>query len=91
MAPSTSVAADTAPAPKEMPDPGLHAFDINFIMEQLDRFFENPFDGNVDELPIPSEIRSQASKIVEDLRSDSIDIKYINSQLEDLKKQLESA
>jgi hypothetical protein len=60
VAPSTSVAADPIPAPKDIPDPGLHAFDINFIMEQLDRFFENPFDGNVEELPIPSEIRTQA-------------------------------
>lgn len=33
VAPSTSVAADPVPTPKEIPDPSLHAFDINFIME----------------------------------------------------------
>jgi hypothetical protein len=74
VAPSTSDAAS-----KEKSDPGLHAYDINFIMEKLDCFFENPFDGNVEDLLISLEIKTQASKIVEDLCSDSIDISFINN------------
>jgi hypothetical protein len=91
VAPSTSTAAGPAPTLKEIPDPGLHAFDINFIMEQFDHFITNPFNGNVEDLPIPSDIKTQASKIIQDQCSDSIDISYINKQLKELKKQLADA
>jgi hypothetical protein len=33
-----------------------HYYDHMFIMEQLDKFVDNPFDGEVASLPIPAEV-----------------------------------
>jgi hypothetical protein len=91
VAPTTSAATDTGPPSKDIPDPGLHAFNTNFIVEKLDRFIENPFDGQVDDLPIPSDFNAQSSNIIQELCSDSINISYINSQLESFSKELKDA
>jgi hypothetical protein len=72
-----------AAVPKEIVPPKE-----NTLMSLHDEPVANPFDGNEEDLPIPTNNNTQVSKIIQDLCSDSIDISYINNQLKELKKQL---
>ena len=65
-----------------------HYFNQVFIMEQLDRFVEDLFDGEVASLPIPSEVISQASALVQDMRNDSVEINDLTAQLKELDNQM---
>ena len=55
-----------------------------FIMEQLDKFVNDPFDGQVASLPIPPKVISQASDVVRDMREDSVEINTLTAELNDL-------
>ena len=61
-----------------------------FIMEQLDKFVENPFDGEVASLPIPPEVVSRASDVVRDMKEDSIEINNLTAELNDLDSQMKA-
>ena len=63
--PSEQVPLQTAPTAKS---DAAHYYDHMFIMEQLDKFVDNPFDGEVASLPIPPEVISQAIAVVQDMR-----------------------
>ena len=69
--PSEQVPVQTAPIAKS---DAPHYYNHVFIMEQLDRFVENLFDGEVASLPIPSAVIAQASDLVNDMRNDSVEI-----------------
>jgi hypothetical protein len=55
-----------------------------FIMEQLDRFVENLFDGEVASLPIPPKVITQATDLVNDMRNDPVEINDLTAQLKEL-------
>ena len=57
-------------------------------MEQLDRFVENLFDGEVASLPIPSEVITQAPNLVPDIRNDSVETNDLTAQLKDLDNRM---
>ena len=57
-------------------------------MEQLDRFVEDLFDGEVASLPIPSKVITQASDLVQDMRNDSVEINDLIGQLKELDNQM---
>ena len=63
-------------------DAAPHNYDHIFIMEKLDRFVENPFDGEVTDLPIPSEVIEQASILVNDLREAVVEINALTAELD---------
>ena len=65
-----------------------HYFNQVFIMERLDRFVENLFDGEVASLPIPSEVISQASNLIQDMRNDSVEINDLIGQLKELDNRM---
>jgi hypothetical protein len=68
------------PAPTDAP----HYYNHVFIMEQLDKFVENPFDGEVASLSIPPEVISQATTVVQEMREDSVEINTLTIELNDL-------
>lgn len=43
-------------------------YDHIFVMEQLHKFVEDPFDGKVYDLPIPKDVIGSASKIINDFK-----------------------
>lgn len=43
-------------------------------MEQLDKFIEVPFDGNVHDLPIPKDVIEPANKHIDDIKNDNSDM-----------------
>lgn len=45
-----------------------HYYDHTFIIEQLNKFVDNPFDGEVASLPISVEVIAQAGSFVNDRR-----------------------
>jgi hypothetical protein len=55
-----------------------------FIMEQFDKFVDNPFDGEVASLPIPAEVITQATSVVQELREDAVEINSLSAELMDL-------
>lgn len=62
-----TVAAATIAEDNDAP----HNYDHIFIIEKLDEFVENPFDGNFSDLPIPQEVIVQASKLVDEIKEAS--------------------
>ena len=64
MPPSEQVPVQPAPtAQSGVP----HYYNHVFIMELLGKFVDNPFDGEVDSLPIPPEVISQATFVVQEM------------------------
>ena len=61
MPPSEQVPVQTAPIAKS---DAPHYYAHMFIMEQLDKFVDNPFDGEVASLPIPPKVISKAIAVV---------------------------
>jgi hypothetical protein len=59
-------------------------------MEQLDRFVENLFDGEVASLPIPPEVITQSSDLVSDMRNDSVEINDLTAQLQELDNRMQN-
>lgn len=51
-----------------------HNYDHIFIIEKLDHFVEDPFDGDVATLPIPPEVINQASMLVNELRDAAVKV-----------------
>jgi hypothetical protein len=73
--PSEQVPVQTAPIAKS---DAPHYHDHVFIMEQLDKFMDNPFDGDVASLPIPAEVITQATSIVQEMREDAVEINSLS-------------
>jgi hypothetical protein len=67
-----------------------HYFNHVFIMEQLDKFVENLFDGEVASLPIPPAVIDQASNLVRDMRGDSVEINSLTAELRDLDTRMKA-
>ena len=80
--------APTAPSGKSL---APHYYDHVFIMEQLDKFVDNPFDGEVASLPIPAEVIDQASKVVQELREDAVKINSLSAELLEINDQMKNA
>ena len=48
-------------------------------MEQLDKFVENLFGGEVASLPIPTEVITQASALVQEMREYFVEINNLTT------------
>ena len=59
-------------------------------MEQLDRFVEDLFDGEVASLPIPSEVIAQATDPVRDMRDVFVEINDLTAQLKELDNRMKA-
>ena len=68
-----------------------HYYDHMFITEQLDKFVDNPFDGEVASLPIPPKVISKAIAVVQDMREDSVEINMLTAELNDLDGRMKTA
>mgnify|MGYP000914700932 CR=1 FL=1 len=91
MPPSEQVQVQTAPvAQTDDHSDAPHYFNQVFIMEQLDRFVENLFDGEVASLPIPSDVVTQASDLVREMREDSVEINSLTTQLNELDNRMKA-
>ena len=84
--PTEQNVAQTAPSTAQIENDSaaLLSFDHQFIMEQLDRFVEDLFDGEVASLPISSEVISQVSALIQDMRNDSVEINDLIAQLNEI-------
>ena len=60
-------------------------------MEQLDWFVEDPFDGNVADFPIPSEVINHASTLVDELRDMAVEINDLTADRNEIDAQMKSA
>ena len=91
--PSTeqNVAQDAPAAQPQDDSDARHHFNQVFIMEQLDRFVENLFSGEVTSLPIPPEVISQAVDLINDMRNDSVEISDLTAQLKELDNLMKDA
>ena len=78
----------TAPSGKSV---APHYYDHVFIMEQLDKFVDNPFDGEVASLPIPAEVIAQASTVVQELREDAVEINSLSAELLEINDRMKTA
>lgn len=86
--PSEQVPVQTAPvAESDAP----HYYNHIFIMEQLDKFVDNPFDGEVASLPIPAEVVVQATSLVHEMREDVVEINTLSAELIDLDGRMKTA
>ena len=88
MPPSEHVLVQPAPTAQPASSDAPHYYHHVFIMEQLDKFVENLFDGEVASLPIPSEVISQASVPIEDIRNDLVEINDLIGQLKELDNRM---
>ena len=86
--PSEQVPVQTAPMEKS---DAPHYYDHMFIMEQLDKFVDNPFDGEVDSLPIPPEVVSHPTTVVQEMREDAVEINTLSAELNDLDGRMKTA
>ena len=59
-------------------------------MEQLDGFVKNLFDGEVASLPIPSEVISQATVLIKDMRNGSVEINDLVGQLKEVDNRMKA-
>jgi hypothetical protein len=81
MPPSEQVPIQTAPVHQS---DAPHYYDHVFIMEQLDKFVDNMFDGEVASLPITPEVIAQATTIVAEMREDVVEINNLIAELKGL-------
>ena len=88
--PSEQVHAPVQTAPSGKSD-APHYYDHIFIMEQLNKFVENPFDGEVASLPIPAEVIAQATSVVQELRDDAVEINSLSAELLDINDRMKTA
>jgi hypothetical protein len=89
MPPSEQNPVSTAPAAHtDIQSDAPQYYDHAFIMEQLDKFVENRFNGEVASLPIPAEVAAQASDVIKDMRNDSVEINNLQAKLNDLNDQM---
>jgi hypothetical protein len=86
--PSEQVPVQTAPIAKSN---APHYYNHMFIMEQLDKFVDNPFDGEVASLPIPAEVITQATSVVQEMREDAVEINSLSAELIDLDGRMKTA
>ena len=86
--PSEKVLVQTAPIAKS---DAPHYYNHMFIMEQLDKFVDNPFDDEVDSLPIPPEVISQNTSVVQEMREDAVEINTLSAELNDLDGRMKTA
>jgi hypothetical protein len=71
-------------------DAAPHNYDHIFIMEKLDRFIENPFDGEVSAPPVPSEVIEHASVLVNDLHEAAVQINALTVERDELDGQMKA-
>nr|XP_040253658.1 uncharacterized protein LOC120970920 [Aegilops tauschii subsp. strangulata] len=92
MPPFEQVPVPTAPvAQSDDRSDAPHYYNHVFILEHLDKFVNNPFDGEVASLPIPPEVISQASDVVRDMKEDSVEINTLTVELDDLDGRMKTA
>jgi hypothetical protein len=61
-----------------------HYFDFIFLMEQLGKFSENPFDGDIRALPIPACVVDDAEKLIEKLKNICADLNAIITERDEV-------